>query len=62
MYLNVFIYLLIFWKCNTVASVSDGTISEDQIRSQKYSVNLQTLYAKAKKNKNKNNCSEKALS
>lgn len=62
MYLNVFIYLFIFWKCNTVGSVSDGTISEDQIRSQKYSVNLQTLYAKAKKQQKTTNCSEMALS
>ncbi len=35
-----------FWEMH---AVSDGIISEDQIRSHKFSVTLQTLYDKAKK-------------
>ncbi len=40
---NVFFFFL------EMHAVSDGIISEDQIRSQKFSVTLQTLYDKAKK-------------
>ncbi len=62
MYFNVFFFFFIdlFFgnaKCIffflEMHAVSDGIISEDQIRSQKFSVTLQTLYDKAKKNSDK---------